>query len=140
VVKRCGKCASYKSLTEFHRHGTGYQAWCKPCRKAYAAAHYQRNWKRRHAHNRRRSKEFWAWYISLKDGRPCADCGGVFHHAAMQWDHLDGAQKTASVSSLGSSKSRLRLLAEIEKCELVCANCHAVRTYERRKDSRPDSG
>ena len=39
---------------------------------------------------------------------------------------------SASVATLVAAGSRQLVLAEIEKCDLVCANCHAVRTYERR--------
>jgi hypothetical protein len=136
MVRVCTKCGEPKALSEFHRHRQqGYQAWCKPCRKAYAADHYQRHRARRKAHNRKRRAEFSAWYAGLKRGKPCADCGGVFPPEAMHWDHLDGATKTADVSRFASAKSRLLLLAEIEKCELVCANCHAVRTTRRRREA-----
>lgn len=60
------------------------------------------------------------------------DCGGEFHYAAMTWDHLPGSEKLFDIGSvIGRSYSLKRVLAEIEKCELVCANCHAVRTHER---------
>jgi hypothetical protein len=70
----------------------------------------------------------------LKSG-PCTDCGGIFHPAAMQWDHT-GSDKLADVSDAVSKLwSKARILAEIDKCELVCANCHAVRTYTRRMET-----
>jgi hypothetical protein len=47
----------------------------------------------------------------------------------MQWDHPPGTKKVAPVSALYRGK-RARVLAEIAKCELVCANCHAIRTYQ----------
>jgi hypothetical protein len=73
-----------------------------------------------------------AWYRALKDGRVCADCGGTFHHAAMQWDHLPGRPKRRDVSNLVLRGFRREtILDEISKCELVCANCHAVRTFSR---------
>jgi hypothetical protein len=72
------------------------------------------------------------WYLALKADRPCADCGQSFHPAAMQWDHLPGRKKTADVATLARRGSRKRVLAEIASCELVCANCHAVRSYLRR--------
>lgn len=68
----------------------------------------------------------------MKADRPCADCGRSFHPAAMEWDHLPGQEKIAEVGSLYGG-SRERVLTEIAKCELVCANCHAVRTFERRQ-------
>jgi len=47
-----------------------------------------------------RHAEFVAWYRALKDGQSCADCGGVFHHAAMEWDHLPGFVKLSDVATL----------------------------------------
>ena len=56
----------------------------------------------------------------------------MFHPVAMQWDHLPGQPKRGAVGILVRNLSRERILEEMAKCELVCANCHAVRTYERR--------
>jgi hypothetical protein len=81
-----------------------------------------------------RRKELRKWYDGLKD-RPCTDCGGSFHPAAMHWDHLPGFEKVANLSRLKHLGSKRKILEEIKKCELVCANCHAVRTFERSFDS-----
>ena len=62
--------------------------------------------------------------------KPCVDCGQRFHYAAMEFDHL--GDKSFNIGSIGPTASRSRLLAEIEKCEIVCANCHAMRTFRRR--------
>lgn len=132
--KRCGRCRRERPLTDFHRFRDGYQPWCKACKSEYAAEYYVRNRVKRVEYNRRQRQEAAAWYLELKKGRPCADCGGVFHPAAMQWDHPPGAEKVAHVAELYRG-SRTRVLKEIAKCELVCANCHAVRTYERRHES-----
>ena len=72
------------------------------------------------------------WYIGLKAGRPCSDCGQAFHPAAMQWDHLPGRSKEADLAVLARRGSRKRVLDKIAKCELVCANCHALRSHLRR--------
>lgn len=129
--KRCGGCRETKRVEDFHRRGDGFQDWCKACKSRAAAEHYQANKERRSAHNKRRQGEFRRWYTSLKEGTPCADCGGVFHPAAMHWDHLPGFEKSAPLGELVRHGSRKRVLLEIEKCELVCANCHAVRTVTR---------
>lgn len=80
-----------------------------------------------------RRVHLWDWYRSLEE-RPCADCGGTFHHSAMHWDHLPGVQKQSEVSFLmARTQSKRRVLDEIAKCELVCANWHAVRSFDRRR-------
>lgn len=48
----------------------------------------------------------------------------------MQWDHLPGRVKLGDVSAL-SGLPREVILAEIAKCELVCVNCHTMRTALR---------
>jgi hypothetical protein len=81
---------------------------------------------------RRRHGMLVSRYRELKTNRPCADCRGRFHHAAMTCDHLPGTEKVSEVSTPAyHSHSRASVLAEIAKCELVCANCHAVRSFER---------
>ena len=64
----------------------------------------------------------------LKD-RPCHDCGQTFPPECMDFDHRDGTTKADNVSRLLHSWPAL--LAEIAKCDLVCANCHRIRTRRR---------
>ena len=81
------------------------------------------------------------WLRELRR-RPCADCGGTFPPYGMDFDHRDPSKKLFAITT-GSSylRSREKLTAEIEKCDIVCANCHALRTYaslmERRRRSTP---
>jgi hypothetical protein len=77
--------------------------------------------------HRLRHERVRALIISLKDG-PCADCGGRFHFAAMDFDHRPGTTKVASIADITTVE---RLRAEVAKCDLVCANCHRVRTFNR---------
>ena len=72
-----------------------------------------------------------AWMVSIKNGIPCADCREVFPVYVMHWDHLPGFEKVADVSSMVRSRSRDAVLEELKKCELVCANCHVLRTIRR---------
>jgi len=72
---------------------------------------------------------------AYKLSKGCADCGYANDHRALQLDHLPGTTKVDDVSSLVSARALWhRIQAEMEKCEVVCANCHAIRTDERRKD------
>lgn len=61
--------------------------------------------------------------------RPCMDCGGRFPPEAMDFDHVRG-EKLFSVGQAGS-RSLQDIFDEMEKCGLVCANCHRVRTRKR---------
>lgn len=66
------------------------------------------------------------WVTEYKEDRPCTDCGGFFKGCQMQFDHLHS--KKLNVSLAASVK---QAQDEIAKCELVCANCHSLRTYNR---------
>jgi hypothetical protein len=49
----------------------------------------------------------------------------------MQWDHRPGEEKLGDINEDFWDRSREEILAEIAKCDLVCANCHAIRTFSR---------
>ncbi|MEX2229835.1 MAG: hypothetical protein WEB13_09390 [Dehalococcoidia bacterium] len=124
-----------KPLGQFHRMGDGHQAWCKPCRKAWDADYWVRQRVVRIRQQKVRLQGLREWIRSLKSSQPCADCGGYFHWIAMTYDHLPGSAKRGEISNLIAGGYRRVVEAELEKCELVCANCHAVRTYLRREKS-----
>lgn len=67
----------------------------------------------------------------LKASTPCADCRQVFPYYVMDFDHL-GDKAFNLGGQEATSASWERLLAEVEKCEIVCSNCHRVRSHERR--------
>jgi hypothetical protein len=67
---------------------------------------------------------------SLKEGIPCADCGRTYPTYVMEWDHLPDTIKTLVLADARRAAfSKKRILAELEECELVCANCHRERTF-----------
>lgn len=63
---------------------------------------------------------------------PCLDCKGVFPPECMDFDHLPEYPKSFGIMRAYASYSKERILAEIAKCEIVCANCHRIRTAARR--------
>ena len=70
---------------------------------------------------------------AIKLARGCADCSYNRHHAALDFDHRDRAEKHRTVSWLVSHNSPWStLMAEIDKCDVVCANCHRIRSFDRR--------
>lgn len=129
-MKYCSRCDTTKDLSGFHRRGNGYQPICKSCRKLNDAKFYKDNKKRIIALKKKRRLEKLVWYFSLKQN-PCVDCGVMFHPTAMQWDHRDKLDKILDVSAmLNLGKSKKLILKEIEKCDLRCANCHAVKSWK----------
>ena len=133
--QRCTLCAVEKSLDEFHRRGAGRQMWCRSCRRTWDSAYHARTKPLRLAQKRRARDFRLAWLRGLKS-KPCVECGVSFHPAAMTFDHLPGSEKLEDISTLVLRGCTQMAIKEMAKCELVCANCHAVRTYTRRRAGR----
>lgn len=89
-------------------------------------------------HYRRRNREHRdrarARLAELKS-EPCADCGGSFPPYVMQFDHI-GDDKVMDVSNMVCRRPWAEILAEVAKCDAVCANCHAIRTHTRHRERR----
>jgi hypothetical protein len=66
--------------------------------------------------------------------KPCADCGQQFPYYVMDFDHRPGESKNRAYMYLVASQaSQASLLAEIAKCDVVCANCHRERSHCRKQ-------
>jgi len=74
-------------------------------------------------------KNFMARYKILKG---CADCGYKKHHVVLDFDHVKGEKEI----NLAFAKSIEQAKKEIRKCEVVCSNCHRIRTYNRLHESK----
>lgn len=103
----------------------------------------QRAWYRRNkashyvlvkANSARRNARIRADVDAIKS-QPCTDCGGTFDPICMDFDHRPGEIKVADVARLATGGSEARLYAEIAKCDVVCSNCHRLRTKRRRLGS-----
>ncbi len=99
-----------------------------------------RDWQRRNSARRRATQErLYArcreLLASLKSV-PCADCGVEYPPYVMDFDHRDPATKSFSTGTDMHGVSRERLLAEVAKCDVVCANCHRERTHGPKRLTR----
>ena len=79
----------------------------------------------------RRRREQTAMMQKLREV-PCVDCKQRFPFFAMDFDHRHSAQKSFEVTRMLGRLATERLLEEVAKCDIVCANCHRDRTYRRR--------
>ena len=86
-------------------------------------------------HNRKKIRERNRDYVrQIKESNPCIDCGEHFHYSQMDFDHLD--DKKHSIAKLANSEASIKTIkSELTKCELVCSNCHRLRTWVRAQDS-----
>ncbi len=130
--KLCSTCGEPKSVFDFHasnrRAGArtetnGYiQSRCKECQKADRRYYSKRN------------NEF---LREIKTSHGCQDCGYNEHFSALDFHHINPDDKDFSVTSgEGLSTSIKRLKVEIEKCIILCANCHRIRHYKEREENR----
>lgn len=72
-----------------------------------------------------------AFVQELKSTNPCTDCGFMYPYYVMDFDHI-GDDKERIVSKLVVEGYGIeRIQREIDKCELVCSNCHRERTFTR---------
>ena len=68
--------------------------------------------------------------VKQAKSKPCMDCGHVYPYYVMDFDHVRG-KKLMEIPRLIVLQSRIKLLEEIKKCDVVCANCHRIRTHNR---------
>jgi endo-1,4-beta-mannosidase len=84
------------------------------------------------AHSRARNRKAIQEYKELVG---CSDCHEHYPHYVLDFDHLPGHTETMKVADV-VDYSWDRIVAELAKCEVVCANCHRIRTYERGQNYR----
>jgi len=67
----------------------------------------------------------------IKESNPCQDCGRKFPACCMDFDHRDRKSKTKEVGYLvHAGRSWQEIVRELAKCDLVCSNCHRIRTQK----------
>lgn len=135
MTKTCGKCKETKSLEEFRKRKNGHQTWCTPCFRQYDKERYTSIDKSRKNANQRKIRERQRDLIcKIKELYGCVDCKN-YDHRVLDFDHVSGS-KRMDVSKMVGSYSDKAILDEIAKCEIRCANCHRIKTYERRERGR----
>ena len=123
-VKACTSCGQTLPVTKFKRRAsTGRQAntrqaQCNRC----LYVKYQRPVDQK-------KTQIIAQY---KVDCGCTDCGYNSHPSALDFDHLPGTEKSFNIGSNVANLTLARIWDEIAKCEVVCRNCHAIRTDSRR--------
>jgi hypothetical protein len=113
------------------------QHHCRSCQAQYRREHYLRNRPRYIERSQRRKRELWAKRTQLLleyfADHPCTDCGES-DPVVLEFDHL--RDKSFSIGAKLATYAWDDILEEIEKCDVVCANCHRRRTAQRRGSNR----
>lgn len=131
--KICRRCQRVLPERYFHVNRSqpdGLYRYCKACRLEHTTSPAERA--RRRGVQAERYREARAYVDALK-ARPCADCGGTFPPYVMDFDHRDPATKTLNVARAIGAGLSPRLKAELASCDVVCSNCHRVRTRAQRR-------
>lgn len=120
---------------------------CRECVRANRKRDYAKNQERRSEYvkqwrleNTEKTRVYARLaYVSLRadmeaaKAHPCLDCHGSFPPECMDFDHVRG-EKLLDPSR---ARSLPQFMAEIEKCELICSNCHRIRTRRRSLAASP---
>lgn len=139
-MKKCSKCRKEKPFEEFNFKikSTGFRQYqCKVCTRLYIKNHYNRNRgyylekaKKRNAEIKIVIYEYICKYL-LK--HPCVDCGES-DLEVLEFDHKGEIPKFKAVSHMIRAQSKLyKIIEEISKCEVRCANCHRRKTAKQFK-------
>ena len=97
---------------------------------AFKRAHYAAN-KQKYRDSLRRARDKRNEFIIRSKRAPCSDCGNKYPYYVMDFDHVRGDTKLGNISRMRRNSSLDRLQREIDKCDLVCSNCHRERTHQR---------
>lgn len=84
-------------------------------------------------------KEARAYIRSLKTDKLCSDCQRPFPFYVFDFDHREPGKKVRNLASIRLSDGFFTtedIDKEVAKCDLVCSNCHRIRTFNRPKRSR----
>lgn len=130
-TKICRVCKVEKPLTSYHPNKTcsfGVVGTCKVCSSERIKGWYADNRERRqevaNSYNRKRKKK-----IVDHFGNKCHDCENVFPQYVYQFHHLDPSSKDVNPSYAITSNPN-KMWKELEKCVMLCANCHMIRHHK----------
>ncbi|QNL30514.1 HNH endonuclease [Gordonia phage SpeedDemon] len=133
--KYCPGCQEVLPASRFHKNkasADGLQYRCKGCRKGIDRAYYDRSPSKAASRTRWQKKNYWVNRMYIRGYlylHPCVDCG-MRDLRCLDFDHVRGV-KEGNIARMLPSVKLDRLMAEIEKCEVRCANCHRIVTAVR---------
>ena len=124
-TKKCYTCQIDKNLSEFNldkRSSDKLQGVCRECSKEYRKNHYLDNkqyYLERTKKAREKRNEEREFYKSLKSCKIC----GESRWWVLDFHHRDPTKKEFNIGSI-SSRSMHKMKKEMEKCDILCSNCH----------------
>ena len=132
-TKICCRCNQEITLDNFlwkNKEKNIKHSYCKICYKQIRKKSYENNKKYYIEKNQRLRKRNLEWYKNYKNNLKCEKCGES-HIACLDFHHKNEIEKTIEVSLMPRGCFSIeRIKEEIEKCVILCANCHRKYHYE----------
>jgi hypothetical protein len=132
-MKTCHKCGNPKELDEFPANKTkkdGRSETCLVCKREYNRKHYEANKGYYIDKSQKRKNLARQLFKEYKSKLKCGHCGQD-HPATLQFHHKDPSEKKFTISTaIGRNWPLSKIEEEIVKCEVLCANCHAILHWE----------
>ena len=126
-MKTCSCCKETKDLECFNRYKKskdGYDYRCKSCQRASNKKWTEQNWSAKIAQQGERRLSLKEQLSQYKESKGCLCCDES-NPVCLELHHLDPSQKEINPADMASRGwSWERMLTEIEKCVVVCSNCH----------------
>jgi hypothetical protein len=122
----CPKCNQHKEIEEFpykNKSKNKRSTICKVCQREYKNKHYRENKKAHYERNQKTKVKLIEYYKQIKLESECLLCGEC-EYACLDFHHLDPTSKVKNVGVLTAYGSIKNLQLEIEKCVVLCSNCH----------------
>ena len=133
-MKKCSCCKETKSFEDFNKSKTekdGRQNFCRYCSNKHRKQYYLQNKEKETKRIKKRDEDLRKWLFEYKSNQSCKKCGFNKHAAALDFHHRDPLQKDITISKMISdSYSKENILKEIQKCDILCSNCHRIFHYK----------
>lgn len=132
-MKTCSKCSETKSLENFSKNSKtkdGRHSWCKLCFAQYERDRYQNGDRVRKEKNRAtiiKKRQNFIWNILTAS--KCKVCG-LDDPLVLEFDHRDPETKVYNITDM-YNLAESTIQKEIDKCDILCANCHRRRTIHQ---------
>lgn len=134
-MKICIKCLSKKSLNCFYKNKSkkdGLQDYCKDCKKEQDKKSWSKNGEKWSSHYNQKRIEALKLVNDYKKERHCEKCLNKKWYS-LDFHHLDPSIKEFNISN-GIGYSKENLFNEIEKCIILCKNCHSEFHYLEKEE------
>ena len=130
-MKTCSQCQQEKPESAFgpdKKATGGLRRNCNTCKnETYKLWWHEKSGKEKRAATIQRDHDY---VYNLLQHSQCADCGDT-RWEVLEFDHVKGEKKNNIATMIHKGYALSTIQEEIDKCQVVCASCHRLRTYRR---------